>query len=253
MKCFPIYQNGDHQWLIFGQDDARPHNIIDTNQAVIRAGGKALLCDPGGQEVFPPMMAALTEIMPMDDVQAIFLSHQDPDVASSLAVWRQVSPPDMKVYLSWMWEEFLRHYDTEATFETIPDAGMPLPLGNLTLRIIPAHYLHSPGNLNLYDPVAKILFTGDIGAAVIPGHQRPNGIFVTDFEIHTGYITAFHKRWMASRPARDAWVRMVRAMDIDMLVPQHGLVYRGEDVKRFIDWFSTVEIGGGLAAYPQGK
>jgi flavorubredoxin len=35
----------------------------------------------------------------------------------------------------------------------------------------------------------------------------------------------------------------VAALDIDLLCPQHGAIYRGEDVKRFIDWFSRLEVG----------
>ena len=28
-----------------------------------------------------------------------------------------------------------------------------------------------------------------------------------------------------------------------MLCPQHGAIYRGEDVRRFIDWFANLEVG----------
>ena len=34
------------------------------------------------------------------------------------------------------------------------------------LRFVPAHYLHSSGNFNVYDPQARVLFSGDIGAAL---------------------------------------------------------------------------------------
>jgi flavorubredoxin len=32
-----------------------------------------------------------------------------------------------------------------------------------------------------------------------------------------------------------------------MLCPQHGAIYQGEDVARFIDWFSSLEVGSGLS------
>lgn len=28
-----------------------------------------------------------------------------------------------------------------------------------------------------------------------------------------------------------------------MLCPQHGAIYRGDDVTRFIDWFDELEVG----------
>jgi len=33
------------------------------------------------------------------------------------------------------------------------------------------------------------------------------------------------------------------AWDVDMLCPQHGAIYQGEDVNRFIDWFDRLEVG----------
>jgi flavorubredoxin len=32
-------------------------------------------------------------------------------------------------------------------------------------------------------------------------------------------------------------------MDVDMLCPQHGAIYRGADVQRFISWFDELQVG----------
>ena len=48
---------------------------------------------------------------------------------------------------------------------------------------------------------------------------------------------------MGSREARDAWCQRVTDMGIEMLCPQHGAIYRGPDVARFIDWFSDLKLG----------
>jgi flavorubredoxin len=39
------------------------------------------------------------------------------------------------------------------------------------------------------------------------------------------------------------WCERAAALDIDMLCPQHGAIYRGADVARFIQWFDDLEIG----------
>jgi len=31
--------------------------------------------------------------------------------------------------------------------------------------------------------------------------------------------------------------------EIDLLCPQHGAIYRGADVERFINWFAELEVG----------
>jgi flavorubredoxin len=48
---------------------------------------------------------------------------------------------------------------------------------------------------------------------------------------------------MGSREARDAWCERAAGLDIEMLCPQHGAIYRGADVRRFIDWFAGLPIG----------
>ena len=73
-------------------------------------------------------------------------------------------------------------------------------------------------------------------------------MFVTDFAGHIQYMDGFHRRWLASTRARDAWVAQVSKLDIDMMAPQHGLIFKGDDVKRFIDWIAGLEIGSGVNA-----
>lgn len=250
MKCFTIWQDGDHRWLAFGQDPDRGDAVIDTNQLLVSSGDAAMLLDPGGAELFPAMVAAVSQEVSLGRITHLFLSHQDPDVSSSLPLWRQVCPADLQVHLSWMWTGFVSHFDHEARFATIPDCGAEVVVGNsLRLHLLPAHYLHSPGCFCVYDPVAKVLFSGDIGAALVPREQARDGIFVTDFAGHVHYMEAFHRRWMGSPAARDRWVAMVRRLDVDILAPQHGLFFRGPDVARFLDWLEALPLAGGLDAY----
>ncbi|WP_142849975.1 MBL fold metallo-hydrolase [Telmatospirillum sp. J64-1] len=253
MKCTTLFHREDYRWLAFGQDPSRPDNVIDTNQVVVVSGNSVMLLDPGGMEVFPPMMAALTREVRIDQIKHVFFSHQDPDVCSSLPLWRQVCPGDMKVYVPWMWAGFVSHFDRDARLEKIPDEGMDVTMGDARLRILPAHYLHSPGNYHVYDPAAKVLFSGDVGAALVPPQSRRDSLFVHDFSSHVQFMEAFHKRWMGSARARDAWIDMVSRLEIDVLAPQHGLIFRGDDVKRFLEWFSALDIGSGLAAMRRGR
>ncbi|HMZ57514.1 MAG TPA: MBL fold metallo-hydrolase, partial [Leptospiraceae bacterium] len=107
---------------------------------------------------------------------------------------------------------------------------------------VPAHYLHSSGNFHLYDPKAKILFSGDIGAALLP-ESDDSDLYVKDFDRHIEYIEGFHRRWMGSDEAKMDWCERISRYEIDMLCPQHGLIYTGKDVERFINWFSELKVG----------
>ena len=50
----------------------------------------------------------------------------------------------------------------------IPDEGRIIELGGAKLYYLPAHFLHSEGNFQLYDPTSKILYSGDLGASHRP-------------------------------------------------------------------------------------
>jgi flavorubredoxin len=172
---------------------------------------------------------------------AVFASHQDPDICSSLALWLEFNP-NMRCYISWLWGSFIPHFGgTAETFIPIPDEGMDISLEGLMLKAVPAHYLHSSGNFNLYDKVAKVLFSGDVGAALLP--PEADGLFVENFDNHIRHAEGFHKRWMGSNDAKRRWCERVSQMEIDMLCPQHGAIYRGPDVQRFINWFDELQVG----------
>lgn len=236
-----IYQNGEHRWLAIVRDPDRPAYMLDTNEYVITDGREALLCDPGGVEVFPAVFSAICGACDPALIKSIFASHQDPDVISSFFLWLEFNP-DIKCHISWLWSSFITHYGgTDQNFVPIDDDGGTLTVGSLSLDLIPAHFLHSAGNFNLYDPKAKLLFSGDVGSAWLPqDHQE---VFVEDFDAHIRHCETFHRRWIGAPQFKRAWCERVSRLDIDMLCPQHGAIFRGADVQRFINWFDELEVG----------
>jgi flavorubredoxin len=244
VRCETLYDDGTRSSRFFGRAEDQLAGVIDTNEYLVSHGGRSALLDPGGIEVFPPIITAISQFVDMDQMEALFGSHQDPDVLSSLALWVRLCPR-ARVYTPRIWESFMRHYSADANFVSIPDEGGTMRLGDSSdLTFVPAHYLHSSANFSVYDPRAKILFSGDIGAALLPDDSTD--VFVTDFASHVRLMEGFHRRWMPSDAARDRWVERVRALDVEMLCPQHGAVFAGEDVARFLEWFEQLELAGAL-------
>ena len=242
MKSLKIYDK-QHQWFILARDDVASKKIIDTNQYMVRHGDRVLLIDPGGVELFAPMLSSILRDVPIAHVTDLFASHQDPDIISSLGLWDQVLD-NAKLHGPWLWEGFLRHFGMN-NIEYVPvrDDGGTIDLGGLSLQIIPAHYLHSSGNIHIYDKEAKILFSGDVGAAL---ETEDAPLFVDDFETHIPKMEYFHQRWMPSNRAKSVWIERVSRLDIDMMVPQHGRIFKGDDVKRFLNWFDKLTVGVGV-------
>ncbi len=239
-----IYQHGPHQWAVVTRDPDKPEYLIDTNEYLISNGEQSLLTDPGGMEIFAAVFSAISAKYDPRNITALFASHQDPDIISSLALWLDFNP-ELRCHLSWLWASFIPHFGGKAdTFMSIPDEGADIFLGNLKLFAMPAHYLHSSGNFNLYDASAAILFSGDIGAALLPAGE--DELIVTDFDRHIHYAEGFHRRWMGSNEAKLDWCARASKMKIDMLCPQHGAIYQGANVERFINWFAELPVGSGI-------
>ena len=248
--CTVIFEQGDHRWFVVGRDSQNQGLLIDTNEYLIIHRGRALLTDPGGSEIFPDVFMGISQAFDPRRIERLFASHQDPDIISSLALWLEFKP-ELKCHLSWLWESFVPHFGGNAdTFISIPDEGCEIFLNGLALRAVPAHYLHSPGNFHLYDPAAKLYFSGDIGAALLP--RGEDALFVKDFDRHIRHAETFHRRWMGSNEAKLDWCERVSKMEIDMLCPQHGAIYQGRDVMRFIDWFSELKVGCDRLGRPVG-
>lgn len=240
-KTVTIFEAGDHAWRVVARDPERPNHLIDTNEYIVSAGAAAIITDPGGQEVFPAVFSALSAEFDPRRITHIFSSHQDPDVISSLALWLAFNPK-IRCYASWLWGSFIPHFGgDETTIISLPDEATTIEVGPVALTTVPAHYLHSSGNLQLYDPAAKILFTGDLGAALLPPDEH--GLFVKSFDQHIRHAEGFHRRWMGSEQAKLDWCERVSRMDIDMLCPQHGAIYQGADVGRFINWLGDLKVG----------
>jgi hypothetical protein len=150
---------------------------------------------------------------------------------------------DATAYISALWERFVPHFGLDHLLEhrllPIPDEGMSFEMGGEMLYALPGHFLHSVGNFQLYDPVAKILYSGDLGASLGMEYFE-----VPDFDAHMPYMEGFHQRYMTCKQAMSVWADMVRQLDIEIIAPQHGALFRGKPmVKQFIDWCANLDCG----------
>ncbi len=241
-----LYENGTHSFIWLGTEGKYRKGVIQTMQYLIIDNGRGILLDPGGVHLFSRVVASVSRYISIDKIDAIFFSHQDPDVSSGIALWLGIT--QAKVYISELWLRFLPHFGIVDSTRVlpIPDRGSKLKVGpSLELTCVPAHFMHSPGQFSLYDPVSRILFSGDIGAAVF--EEGEETVFVEDFARHKASISGFHERYMASNAVTRRWCDAVRRLKPDMIAPQHGAVYRGQALADFLDWLSALRCGVDLA------
>ena len=237
-----LYEDDEHKFIWLGAETAYRKGAVQTMQYLIINRGRGVLLDPGGVHLFSRVVTTVSRFISVDKIDTIFFSHQDPDVSSGIALWLGIT--NAKVYISELWVRFLPHFGIVDTNRMIgiPDKGMDiaLPSGS-RMKCIPAHFMHSPGHFGLFDERSRILFSGDIGAAVF--NENDETLFVGDFSAHIPFIQDFHVRYMASNKIVRRWAETVRRLKPQMIAPQHGAIYNGENAERFLNWMSELQCG----------
>ncbi len=237
-----LYNDGTHKFIWLGWPEKEVEGIVQTNEYLIINNDEGVLLDPGGVSVFSQVAENVSRWISVDKIKYIFYTHQDPDVSSGIALWLNLCPA--QVYISKLWVRFLPHFGIFDISRVVPidDNGGRIQFSSGDyLEIIPAHFLHSPGNFQIYDPRSKILFSGDLGAAAFKDKQYP---IVEDFESHVELMEGFHRRYIASNAAIKKWLSIVRKYDIEAIAPQHGAIIKGKQmVEKFFDWLEGIKCG----------
>ncbi|MFO0750322.1 MAG: MBL fold metallo-hydrolase [Myxococcota bacterium] len=222
-------------------DELELGHAVQANQHLIVRGDEGLLLDPGGPKTFRHIYPSMLAQLKRAKLTHIFMSHQDPDIVAAVNPW--LTTTNARAYMSALWVRFVPHFGLDKLMAescvTIPDEGGILRLAGSDLLVLPAHFLHSPGNFHIYDPVSKILYSGDLGASLGQDY-----VWVEDFDKHLAYMTGFHRRYMSGTKATQRWAAMARQLDIEIIAPQHGSLFRGKAMcQRFIDWIDGFECG----------
>jgi len=167
---------------------------VQANQHLIIHNGHGMVLDPGGHKVYAKVCGAVIEQLKGGELKYIFFSHQDPDCIAACNGWLMTTDAD--AYISALWTRFVPHFGLDDLvfnrLKGIPDEGMILDLNGAPLVLLPAHYMHSEGNFQVYDPTSKILYTGDLGASL--ARTTGGSRFRPASPVHRG----LHRRYMVS-------------------------------------------------------
>ncbi|HEY1393042.1 MAG TPA: MBL fold metallo-hydrolase [Methylibium sp.] len=238
-----LYRDPHHACLMFTDLIEEDGRAVQANQFLIVDHGTGAVLDPGGNLAFNEMFLSMSREVAPQRLSYLIASHADPDIIASLDRWLTSTPA--KLVISRVWERFAPHFTkagkTDGRVIGVPDAGGRLPLGQSELWLLPAHFMHAEGNFHFYDPVSRILFTGDLAVSLTSGAEaaRP----VTQLQPHLARMEGFHRRYMVSNKILRLWVGMARQLDIAMIVPQHGAPLEGAAIGEFMDWIENLACG----------
>lgn len=204
-----------------------------------------MLFDPGTKLDTPLLASALEKLAGgLQNVDIVFLSHQDPDVASNIHVILANAPHAVVV-------------SSIDTLRLIKMLGIPernlfaiesqhsqtleIKKTGHRVQFVPAYFCHFRGAMMFYDYESRTLFSGDFLAGVTS--RKGPGIHA-DESSFSG-IEFFHQIYMPLRQALRDTVDRITSLDPipEVIAPQHGDVIAGRYVEDFLARISQLEVG----------
>lgn len=242
-----LYDDGDHKIYWVGARSSGEE--IECNTYLIIDGGAGYLLEPGGFDRFAPVFKKVCSLMSPSAISHLYFSHQDPDICASFPSWIKWND-NIQLVVSSLWTRFMPHYESRdvtgksyrLNYIPVGDEGATITLkGGGRLECISAPYLHSPGNILLFDSESGFLFSGDVGAAMYK--DNASHLVIDDWEAHTKAMQGFHQRYMSSNRAVSGMLKKLAGRRITAMLPQHGSIFRGDEVSRFSTWLHQLPVG----------
>lgn len=203
-----------------------------------------ILVDPTPQQYFKDLVLSLNELIGgVENLDIIFLNHQDPDISSSIAPLMDMSKNSILITSEDTWR-LIRFYGLNRErfqpIEYFPNRRVILKTDD-TLEFIHTPFCHFRGAWMLYIPERKALFSGDLLGGL--SSKEPNGIYATENSWEG--IKLFHEIYMPSKEAlRLAVDKIGRLTPLpELILPQHGDIIRKNLILDFLAKLNDLEVG----------
>lgn len=204
-----------------------------------------MVFDPGTKLDTFMLTAALKKLIGgANNVNLIFLSHQDPDVASNTHVILANAPRAI-IVTSIDTFRLVRMYGIpERNFFLVEHAKSEILQIQKTkhkVQFVPAYFCHFKGAMMFYDFESKVLFTGDFLGGV--NTRKGEGIYANEESF--GGISLFHQIYMPAKQAIQDTVERISMLnpDPEVIAPQHGDVITGNNIPEFLARISKLDVG----------
>lgn len=228
----------DIYWIGFYDKEAslhcNPYLIIDEKDVV--------LVDPGSIPHFHIVMRKIIDLVNPEEITAIIIGHQDPDVCGNLAVVEDViNNSDLKIVAHNNTIRFVRHYGVRSDFYAVDEHDFKLTLkSGRVLEFLFTPFLHSPGAIVTYDRKTKTLFSSDIFGSM------DNNWSLFAGENFLKAMEAWHREYMPSNEILKACIKRLEKLDIDRILPQHGSIVEGEKIQQAMKFLKILPCGNDI-------
>jgi len=243
MLCHVLAEQEDRVWLAFRRPVSAANGARVTTHYVVCSPDEAVLIDPGGAADFGPLLDAVSDKISLDKISGIVVTLPAAHTIGSIGLWAEVLGHDTPIYAAEVIAPDILHTDSKLEIINISESGGEVPMSDGSgLHLVPAPYLPTAASMTLYDPVARVLYSGDIGTT--EGAWADDATpFCEQFSLISHAMNAYHHAWLPSAPARDDWLSRIDGLTVDIVAPRAGPCLAGKNVDHFKNWLASMDVG----------
>ena len=210
-----------------------------TYNAYVVKDEKNVLFDTVKAEFTDTMLCRLSKVLEPTKIDYIVVNHGEPDHSGALPKLIAACQPE-KVFCSVMCKKSLdAHYDTTNWPLHVVKTGDVVNIGKRNIHFIETRMLHWPDSMFSYIPEDKLVICNDAFGQNIASSERFTDE-IPKASLEFAIKEYYHNIVLPYSPQVLNTLAAIETMklDIDMLAPDHGLIFRGEDnVKHILDLY----------------
>ena len=214
--------------LYSGDLHCNPYLLLDK--------GSAILFEPGSVLDVEVVMAKVKRLVPLEKLEAIVVSHQDPDLCSAIPIFEQNGFSGC-ICCHERAATIIQFYGVKSPFYYVDQHNFQYQMKNgKDLRFLYAPYLHFPAAIMTYLPKQKAVISGDLFGAIT------NDWHLYAPEDYQESMITFHEIYMPSHEILDSAMNQLLQLDINLICPQHGSII-ARDCKKYIEILKNLDCG----------
>lgn len=225
-----IFRTGKTDWELkhFHGHELSTHNGSSYNSYLIKDDKKVLV-----DTVWYPYLEDFQRDMADEiaDLDAVIINHMEPDHGGSLEVITSIKP-DIPIYCTKNGAEIIKaHFHKDFNFQIVK-TGDELCTGKYTLRFVEMRMIHWPDSMMVYVDGVNLLLSND----AFGQHYAPAGLFDDQadsdvlmkeaFKYYANIVSPFNS--IVKKKLEEV---LALNLDIDMIAPGHGYIWRKEPGK----------------------
>lgn len=209
---------------------------LQCNSYLLIQGGNAVVFDPGSVIDADIVMDKVASLVPLEQLDAIVCSHQDPDLCSAIPLFEKHGFKGV-ICCHERAAMLIAYYGISSPFHTVCTSAFRYKLADGTsIRFLVAPYLHFPGAIMSYLPRQKALISGDLFGSITNQWTLFAG------PDYAEEMKTFHENYMPSHDILKPAMSQLLRYDIDVICPQHGSIIN-TDVRTYIEILRDLPCG----------